>query len=310
MPPERRRGMDHDHYEWSPFVNREVLTWPNGARVALSVVVSLEHLDWQAPAGSYQSPGLYSHLAMQRPLPEIWTVSHREYGHRIGIYRVLDALEESGVPATVAIDAATAASYPFLVRHLLERKCEIIAHGLAVSRMITSRMSEEEERRYIRDSIEAVRTATGQNPQGWFGPEYGESTRTPKLLAEAGIRYVCDWANDEQPYRMTTGKGELFALPVMVELDDIFALRDRRFPVDGYAAQIKEGFDRVYRDAAATGRLFVLSLHPWLIGQPFRIGFLEDALRDIVRQQGIWKATGSEIIEWYRDKGRPERDRL
>jgi allantoinase len=301
MVLERRYGMDHDHYTWSPIVKRAPFAWPGGARVAFCVIVNLECLDWTAPAGSYQPPLLYSHLApMQRPVPESWTVSLREYGHRVGVFRLFDLLEKHGVRPTVAMDALTAANYPYLVRHCLQRRCEIIAHGVAVSRMITSRMSEDEERCYIRESIDAVAGATGTQPKGWHGPEYGESTLTPQLLAETGIRYVCDWANDEQPYRMTTPEGELYALPVMIELDDVFALRDRRFRVDDYAQQLKNTIDVLYRDAASTGRLFVLNLHAWLSGQPFRVRFLADAIAHIVRQEGVWAATGWEIIDWYR----------
>ena len=301
MSHERRYGMDNDHYEWSPIVKREHLAWPGGARVAFCVIVNREYLDWTAPSGSYQPPLLYSHLApIQRPVPEIWTISVREYGHRIGVFRLLDLLERHRIRPTVAMDAFTAANYPFLVRHCLQRGCEIIAHGVAGSRMITSRMSEDEERRYIRESIDAITGATGARPNGWHGPEYGESALTPRLLAEAGIRYVCDWANDEQPYRMTTPKGELYALPVMIELDDVFALRDRRYQVDDYSRQIKDAVNVMYRDAALTGRLLVLNLHAWLSGQPFRVRFLADAVAHIVSLEGVWPATGSEIINWYR----------
>jgi peptidoglycan/xylan/chitin deacetylase (PgdA/CDA1 family) len=304
-PAERRPGMDHEHYDWSPIVARPPLTWPGNARLALVVIVALGHVEWAPPPGSVQAPTLYTLGAVQRPIPELWSVSHREYGHRIGIFRVLDALEKHGIRATLAIDAMTARHYAWLVRHCLERGCEPIAHGISASRMITSRMSEAEERAYIAESISALRDSTGRVPAGWLGPEYGESMRTPRLLAEAGIRYVCDWANDEQPYRMNTAAGELYALPSMLELDDAFALRDRRFRVDEYCEQLKEAFDAMYRDAAASGRLLVLNLHPWLMGQPLRIDFLEDALAYMMRRADVWAATGSEIIEAYRCASRP-----
>ncbi len=292
--------MDHAHYDWSPVIKRETLRWPDGARVALSVIVTLEQVEWHPPEGSYQPPGFYSHLAMQRPILEPWAISHREYGHRVGIFRVLEVLQNHGIKPTIAMDSFTAGNYPYLVRHCLDRGCEIIAHGISANQMITSRMTADEERRYIRDSIEAITAATGSAPRGWLGPEYGESTRTPGLLAEAGIRYVCDWVNDEQPYPVNTPTGELYALPIMLELTDTFSLRDRRFPVDGYATHLKEGFDTVYEDARDTGRLMVLNLHPWLVGQPCRIGFLDDALAHMVRRERVWAATGSEIVDWYR----------
>jgi hypothetical protein len=135
---------------------------------------------------------------------------------------------------------------------------------------------------------------------GWLGPESGESARTPQLLAEAGIRYVCDWANDEQPYRMNVPQGELHALPVSLPLDDVKALWDRRMDVDRYAQMIRETFDALYSDGAGNPRLLVLTLHPFLIGQPFRIGCLDAALEHIVKHDSVWRTTGWQII----DRGR------
>jgi len=299
MPAQRRFGMDHPHYDWSPISTRGLLRWPDNARVALCVVVNLEHMEWSPPSDSFQ-PANLSGGSAARPFPDYARLSHREYGHRVGIFRVLDVLEKHGIKPTVALDALTAANYPYLVRHLLERGCEIIGHGVSVSRMINSNMSEAEERAYIKESITALTTATGSAPVGWLGPEYGESARTPQLLAEAGIEYVCDWANDEQPYPLKTPGGGLLALPIMLELDDVNALADRKVPVDRYAQMLKEGFDSMYQDGTRNGRVLVLHLHPWLIGQPFRIGYLDDALGHMVHHQAVWAATGAEIADLYR----------
>lgn len=298
MPAERRFGMDHEHHDWSPISTRRALQWPDGARVALCVMVNLEHMEWYPPAGSFTSPILGGGLG-SRPFPDFARLTHREYGHRVGIFRVLDVLEKHGIRPTVAMDALTAEHYPYLVRHCLQRHCEIIGHGMSVSQMIHGNMSEQEERDYIQTSITTLTRATGQAPAGWFGPEYGESARTPQLLAQAGIRYVCDWANDEQPYRMKTSQGVLHALPILLELDDIHAMWERRVPVDRYGALIAEGFEILYRDGAQNGRLLVLNLHPWYIGQPFRIGFLDHALGTIMHRQGVWAANGAAIIDWY-----------
>jgi len=299
MAADRRPGMDHDHYEWSPIAARPSLAWPRQARVALCVLVSLEHVEWAPPQDSVQSPNLYTHYALHRPIPEFWSVSHREYGHRVGIFRVLDVLQKHGIRPTIAIDALSARHYPWLVRHCAQRNCEFIAHGISASRMITSRMDETQERAYIAESIGTVHSATGAAPLGWFGAEYGESQRTPRLLAQAGIQYVCDWVNDEQPYRMLT-QPPLYSLPIMLELDDAFALRDRAFRVDEYCSHLRAAFDTVYRESARSGRVLVLSLHPWLMGQPFRIGFLDEALAHIVKHPLVWAATGSEIVAAYR----------
>ena len=298
MTAQRRPGMDHEHHDWSPISTRGVLRWPDNARVALCVIVTLEHTEWSPPEGTFsadQAGGLGA-----RPFPDYARFSHREYGHRVGIFRILDTLERHGIKATVAMDAQTAENYPYLVKHCMDRGCEIIGHGISASQMITSDMTVEEEAAYIRESVDALKRATGAAPKGWMGPDYGESARTPGLLAQAGISYVCDWANDEQPYPMKTSAGELFALPSMLELDDLHAMSTRRVTIDRYALLLKDGFDAMYRDGEHNGRLLALNLHPWLIGQPFRIGFLDDALGHIFKHQGVWAATGSEIIDWYR----------
>jgi peptidoglycan/xylan/chitin deacetylase (PgdA/CDA1 family) len=125
-----------------------------------------------------------------RPYPDYARLTHQAYGLRVGIFRVLEVLEKHGIPPTVAMDALTAEHYPYLVRHCVQRGCEIIGHGMAASRMITSKMSEPEERAYVQSSVATLARATGNTPLGWLSPEYGESTRTPSLLAQAGLKYV------------------------------------------------------------------------------------------------------------------------
>ena len=299
MPAERRFGMDHDHYEWSPFIRRGVLRWPENARLALCVIVNLERFEWQPPEGSFQSATLAGGASV-RPFPDYIRLSHRDYGHRVGIFRVLDVLEKHGIKPTVAMDALTAEHYPYLVNHCLQRGCEIIGHGISVSQMITSDMSEQQEREYIQNSVGTLKRTTGVAPTGWLGAEYGESARTPQLLSQEGIQYVCDWTNDEQPYLLKSPHGELFALPIMMELDDVNALSDRHVAIGRYRDMLKEGFDTMYLDSADSGRLLTLNLHPWLIGQPFRIRYLDDALGHMMRRKGVWAASGSEIIDWYR----------
>ena len=165
--------------------------------------------------------------------------------------------------------------------------------------MITGGMDEAEERGYIAESLEALTEAAGKRPTGWLSPEYGESRRTPQLLAEAGIRYVCDWVNDEQPYRMHVPEGELYALPVTFPLDDVEAMWDRRVEVGRWSRMITETYDRLRQEGERNGRLLVLNLHPWLTGQAFRIGRLDAALAHMKSSGGVWAATGSEIVDWY-----------
>ncbi len=299
MPGMRKPGMDHEYYDWSPIVKRPPLRWPNGERVALCVIVRLEHYEWKFAGDSYVSPDLPGGGLGRRAFPDIASFSYREYGNRVGIYRLMEVLDKHNIRATVALDATIARHYASLVRDCKTRGWEFIGHGEAVTRMITSQMSEERERDYIARSLEAVEQATGLRPVGWLGPEAGESTRTPALLAEAGVRYVCDWPNDEQPFRMKVPNGTLCSLPTLVELDDAFAHWNRHVPIERWQRMLEEAFDVLYDDGAKSGRLMALTLSPWLSGQPFRVAYLDKALDYICRRAGVWKATGQEIIDWY-----------
>lgn len=304
MPAKRAYGMDQDFYPWSPIITRPVLRWPDNARVALAVIVNLEHWDWEVPPHTplAVSPlggpeGLWS--GNQPDFPDIGGYGNHEYGNRVGIFRILDVLDKYGITPTLALDKAIADHYPFLIQEGQRRDAEFIAHGLSRRRIIHIGMSEDEERQYIRDSIAAVEQATGKRPVGWSGPDFQETPNTPDLLAAEGIRYVCDWGNDEQPYQMTPKTGELYSLGVNAYLDDNYIHLHGRRTINEVNLLWREWFDGLYADGATTGRLMVLQLHPWIIGQPWRIRHLDEVLGHITDHASVWKATGSEIIDWF-----------
>ncbi len=299
--PQLYRGMDHGHHDYYPLnSNRPALRWPNDCRMALCVVVSLDVMEWVTPTDGYQLPSLAGSYGPS-PFPDVTRWSHREYGHRVGVFRLLEALQRHGIKATVAMDVLTAENYPFLVQHCKSLGCEIIAHGISASRVISSQMNEEDEHAYIASSLERLSRVTGETARGWLGQEYGESERTPQLLADAGLEYVCDWVNDDQPYTMNAGEGSLCALPITLPLDDVASLWERRIPVSRYVQMVKETFDALYEEGAKNGTMIVLNLRPWLSGQPFRVRYLNEALSYMLGHEGVWCATGSEIVDWYRE---------
>jgi allantoinase len=305
MPAKRAYGMDQEIYPWSPIVTRPVLRWPDNARVAFAVIVNLEHWDWEVPAGTplAVSPlggpeGLWS--GNSPDFPDIGGYGNHEYGNRVGIFRILAVMDKYGIKPTLALDKAIAENYPFLVREGQKRDAEFIAHGLSCRRIIHIGMSEDEERQYIRSSIAAVEQATGKRPIGWSGPDFQETPNTPNLLAAEGIRYVCDWGNDDQPYKMTPTTGELYSLGVIAYLDDNYIHLHGRRTIHEVNLLWREWFDGLYADGVTTGRLMVLHLHPWIMGQPWRIRHLDEVLGHICAHAGVWKATGSEIIDWFK----------
>ena len=166
--------------------------------------------------------------------------------------------------------------------------------------MSTSTRSASAERNDIQTAMETLAWATSQMPVGWFGPEDGESVRTPPVLAQAGMRSGGDWATDEPPYRLKPIQGELFALPLLLERDDLHATGARHIPVTHYAVLLTDSFEPLSRDGRSNGRLFMLHRHPWLSGQPFRIRSLDTALGTLMRRHGVWAASGRKIIDGYR----------
>lgn len=297
MPAIRQKlGTDTPYHDWSPIESRTPLRWPNDARVALAVIVNIEYMELEPPPGITVPPS-FIRSGPYPGLPDIHEVSPHEYGNRVGVFRVMKVLDKHGIRGTAALDAAAAQRYPYIVDEAKRRHWEFIGHSLVSNRMISEKMPEAEEREYIRESLEAVRRATGEAVHGWIGVDYGQSSRTVRLLAEQGVRYMCDWPNDEQPYRMNVPQGSMVALPTMLELDDSIS-RTRRIPIDRWARLVTEAFDRLHEDGAVHGRVLVLNLHPWIIGQPYRIGALDDALGHITACGGVWVATGREIVDW------------
>jgi hypothetical protein len=246
MPGERRVGQDHPYYDWSPIINRPRLQWPNNARVALAIIMNLDHYDWQLPPDARESGGggFGGPLVVgPRPgpfRPRISGFSQHEYGNRVGVFRLFRILDKYGFKPIVAMDKLVAENYPFLVNECQRRGLEFIAHGISARQVIHAEMSEAAERAYIRESIAAVATATGTQPVGWLGPGFHESMNTPTLLAAEGIRYVCDWSNDEQPYPMHVPQGELFSLGIDQDLDDEVILVGHR-PGPGRRSHSVEG---------------------------------------------------------------------
>jgi allantoinase len=295
------------YIEWSPISRRTRLNWPNAARLAVCVVVSLEHLEWQPQRGAVVAPSAVFGGAYPRTFDSA-DVSVHEYGNRVGIFRVMEVLDAFKLPVTAAIDAALVQLAPRLLRECLRRRWEIIGHGIALSRVVSEKMSDDEEFEYLKDSITALAEATGVRPRGWLSPDYVESTRTVPALASLGIEYVCDWANDEQPYYMSVAEGKLVSLPVAAELDEVVTHRVRFIPIERWAQMIMDGFDRLWIDASETGRLLVLNLHPFVIGQPARIKYLRRVLAHLCSRERVWFGTGNEIAAWYRSQTRGDQE--
>ena len=289
-------GMDHPHHPYWPLPRRQPLRWPNDARLAFWVLLHLEHWELEPPQDAVRDPRFVGEFGSYHPDYRTWT--QRDYGNRVGIFRLLEILDRHGLKVTVAANSSALERYPYLVEQCQRRGYEFAAHGTHATRMISSRMTEAEERAHIDESIAAVQRATGRRPSGWVGQDYGESTRTPRLVAEAGLNHLMDWPNDDQPYLMTVGK-PLVSIPNHAEWDDVQLLWLRRASMRTYTEAVTSAFETLHAEGASSGRSFGLNLHPWLIGMGHRIRYLDEALKSIAAYRAVWQATAGEIAAWF-----------
>ena len=213
--PMRRRGMDHDLYEWSNLHERAPIALPGGARMGVALLVSLEWFPIIPGKAPFIAPG-----HMQTPYPDYRHYTAREYGTRVGLYRILDAFAAVGAKATIAVNAAIAERYPSVIEDILAAGHEIVAHGVDMDSAIDSTVPEDEERAMIVRSRDILASAIGSAPKGWMSIARSQSRNTPRLLVEEGFEYCLDWVNDDLPYRQTTAAGSLVSVPYNHELSD------------------------------------------------------------------------------------------
>jgi peptidoglycan/xylan/chitin deacetylase (PgdA/CDA1 family) len=290
--------MDHSRYDWSMLPRRKAVQWPGGARVALWIIPALEWFPLDMKGQPFKPPG-----AMQTAYPDLRHYTLRDYGNRVGIFRVMQALETFGMKTSVAVNAAVAARTPSLVKECVRLGWEVLAHGRDMDHLHHGGLAEDDERLLIQDTIKRLQDCTGQKIHGWLSPAKSESFATPDLVAEAGLRYICDWVNDDMPYAMKTRTGSLTSMPHPIDIDDHTILMQNHHTEDDFRDALIDQFNLLYKEASAqAGRMMAISLHPWVIGQPYRISALEQALAHIHSHPGVWSATGAEILDAWSDQ--------
>ena len=235
------------------------------------------------------------HIEIGNAAPDIRNHSRRDYGNRVGVWRIMEVLAKHNVRGTVALNAEVGRYYPRIMEEAAKLKWELMGHGLTNSVMLTG-LSAEKEAAVIAEAREVIEQ-WGQKMRGWLGPGLGETWHTLDLLRQHGVDYVCDWVNDDLPYRMNNG---LYSIPYSIELNDMPLFNMPSISIDDFYRRICETFDVLYEEGERNGRVMAIALHPFLIGVPHRIRTLDRALQYIAGHGKVWFATGSEIIDAYR----------
>jgi peptidoglycan/xylan/chitin deacetylase (PgdA/CDA1 family) len=272
--PLRKRGMDHDYYGYSNLFERAPLAWPGGARVAVAIVVDLEWFPIVPSDKPFRAPG-----HMVTPYPDYRHYTSREYGTRVGFYRMLDAFAKVGAKVSVATNGAIAERYPQVIADILAGGHEIVAHSTDMNGTIATGLPEEEERALIATTLDMLEKASGTRPRGWMSIARSQSFNTAWLLAEAGLSYMCDWANDDLPYRFATPAGGLVNVPINHELSDRQIITVQQNSADSYAEQMQDAHALLASEATSFGgRMLALNVTPYILGLPYRMEAFERLL--------------------------------
>jgi peptidoglycan/xylan/chitin deacetylase (PgdA/CDA1 family) len=290
----------HGRFGYSAIGRRPELRWPGGAKLAVYVGMNLEHFAFGQGLGARLVPGAAE--------PDVLNHSWREYGNRVGVWRCLDVFDDLALPVGALVNTALYDHCPDVVQAFASRGDELIAHGHTNSQRQAD-LPESDERTLIESCRDRMTTVHGVAPQGWLSPWISESAATPDLLAAAGFSYTLNWCHDDRPNRMHTRSGTLYAVPYPQELNDIPMILGRQMDAKDFAQMVIDQFDEMLeqtrRPAEPGGLVLGVALHPYIVGQPYRLRHLRHALRHIVRQAAgsardeVWLTTPGRIARAY-----------
>lgn len=291
------------HYDFVPMPQRKPLRWPNNKRLAIMLTTNLEYWDAVKDSPVPYYPGGPGIVGGDLPgnVYDNPNYTWREYGQRVGVWRMFDVFDEADVPSTCTMNAKMGLERRTVIDAALQRGWEIVAHNFVQTELLSDYMFDEEtERRVIRETLQVYQEVCGKPAKGWLSSSLRCTPRTADILAEEGLLFTTDFLNDDQPYLIKTRSGKpIVSIPYTSEVNDFTVfMRQGNTATSGFEV-FKEQFDWLYRESASSGRLMNLGLHPHVIGQPFRIRALRDFINYAKTFEGVWFATREEIAEWY-----------
>jgi allantoinase len=281
----------HGRFDYSPITARGDFSWPEGKRLAVYIVVCLEHFSYgEGGLGLSYSPGI--------PHPNTYNWAWREYGNRVGGWRLLALLQQHGIPPTVLLNSECYEHCPQLVDAYRAAGAEFVAHGRTNS-IHPNDLDEEAERAMIRDVVEMMTEREGKAPAGWMSPGANPSAVTEDRLAENGFRYTLDWPMDDQPVWMRTRGGPLLSIPYPHEVNDVPMIAFHHGIAGAFAEMMIDNLDELLEQSAQQPLVCGIVTHSFIMGQPYRLRRFRTAVEYLVGLTGVWITTPGAIAEHY-----------
>jgi allantoinase len=286
----------HGRFDYQAIHKRKTYRWPNGAGLAVYLGFNIEHFAF--------GEGLGAGIGPTSPQPDVLNYSWREYGNRVGAWRCLELFDSLGLPSAALINTALYDHCPDLIAACVARGDELVGHGHSNAER-QGVLNEESERLLLAQCRDRILKESGQTPAGWLSPWISESHLTPDLLAETGYRYTLNWCHDDQPMPIKTRNGSpLWAVPYPQELNDIPMIMGRQMDGKDFAQMIIDQLDEMLDQSRAINSaplVMGIALHPYIVGQPYRLRHLRKALQHVAaaRDRGeVWMTTPGEIYKY------------
>jgi peptidoglycan/xylan/chitin deacetylase (PgdA/CDA1 family) len=279
-------------FPYTPIIRRPRLSFPQGKRLAVWLIPNLEVFALNEPISSGGRPG-------PAP-PDVPSWSVRDYGNRVGIFRLMEVLDRYSIRATAALNSDLCKTHPEVIAEAVARGWEFMGHNESNTRRLTTAPAGQEPV-LIRNTLTTIAGSTGRKPRGWLSSGLAETWSTLDHLAAEGVDYVCDWINDDQPYVMSLDGGKsIVSVPYSEDLNDKPQFEKHNRTAEQFESMIRRQFDVLYRESETISRVMAIAVHPYIIGVAHRIGALDAALEYVCRHDGVWLATGGEICDEYR----------
>jgi peptidoglycan/xylan/chitin deacetylase (PgdA/CDA1 family) len=289
-------------YDYVPLPQRKPLIWPNGARVALILTFNLETWDLTKPTKEKYYAGGPPILpdVLAGDTPDFPNYTWREYGQRVGIWRLFDLFDELGVKASCTTNAVTFERRKEMTDACLERGWELLAHNWEQGELLSDFAHDPAtERDIVLRSLAQYEKFVGKKAKGWLSSSLRSTLQTADILAEQGCTFYCDLLNDDQPYLLKTPNGPIVSTPYSNEINDFTLLTRRGHTTDEYRDILIEELNVLYKEGATSGRIMNVGLHPHVSGRAYRTRALREFIQHAKSLPGVWWATREEIAEWY-----------
>ena len=289
-------------YPYSPFPSRGKLTWPNNKRLAIIITINMETWDLIKDTDEAYYAGGPSILPDLLPgnVPDFPNYMWREYGQRVGVWRLLDVFDELSVKPECTVNAKTCLERHEMVKAAMDRKLQIIPHNYEQGELLTQYFNDPlKEEEVIKNTLDVYKETTSLIPQGWLSSSLRGTENTANILVKNGIRFYCDAMNDDQPYIIDTDSGPIVSIPYSNEINDFTLLTRRGHTTDEFRDILIEEMNILYQESKATSKIMNIGLHPHVSGRAYRVRAIREFLEAAKELEGIWWATRSQIAEEY-----------